>query len=251
MCITDEDRMWMEPEEEEPVEVPEQEVGQRVPRQKVGQIIRPKKRKADSLDTEQAHKKRFWEFLDGTYGRTQREVDDVKDYIDIVGVEEFQQICSYQKQKTTKALNTQKRLLEIEGIKVTESEYLDICKDFKERMDEKNQQLIEGERMFERLARREEEGLAKLNYLQKENDEYRAKIEEVEEFMRERIGDMKELEDDNELLKLRVHRMELQMGDMMSQFLKDFGPKRISPKEWFDLPNGTHFMYQSGYERTE
>ncbi len=257
MCITDEDRLWMEPDTEEEPDVPEQEVGQN-PGRKVGQIIRPKKRKADSLDTEQSHKKRFWQFLDGTYGGTQREMEDVKDYIDIIGVEEFKKVCSYQKQKTSKAVNVQKRLLEIEGIKVTESEYLDICNDFKVRMDQKEQQLIEGERMFERMALREEAGLAKLHHtltenkrLEKENDEYREKVEVTAEFIEDRIHDMEELEKDNEMYKLRVHRLELQMGAMMSQFFKDFERKSISPKEWFDLPNGTHFMYHSGYERTE
>ena len=250
MCITDEDRMWMEPEDEEPVEVPEQEVVE-VPGQKIGQIIRPKKRKARSLDTEQSHKKRFWQFLDGTYGHTQREMEDVKDYMDIIGVEEFRKICSYQKQKTSKALNVHKRLLELQDIKVTESEYLDICNDFKERMDQKDQQIRDGDRMFERIAYAEEALKTENKRLEKENDEFRAKIEETAEFIEDRIHDMEELEKDNEMYKLRVHRLELQMGDMMNQFLKDFERKRISPKEWFDLPNGTHFMYQSGYERTE
>ncbi len=215
-----------------------------IPRQKVGQIIRPTKRKADSLDTEQSHKKRFWQFLDGTYGSTQTEVDDVKDYIDIIGVEEFKQICSYQKQKTTKALHTQKRLLEIEGIKVTESEYLDICKDFKERMDEKNQQIIEGERLFERLAHQEEAGLAQLHYLKAENQEYREKIEEMK---KDHAWEMEEMEKDKEWYKNRVNLLEFQMGNIIGQFFKDFEPKMVNTKEYFDLPAGTQFMYRSGW----
>ena len=221
-------------------EVPGQKVEQN-PGQKVG----PKKRKADSLDTEQSHKKRFWQFLDGTYGHTQREMEDVKDYMDIIGVEEFKKICSYQKQKTSKATNVQKRLLELQDIKVTESEYLDICNDFKERMDQKDQQIRDGDRMFERLAYAEEGLRNEKNLLEADNQELREKIEELNKDHAEELEDM---EKDKEEYKARVQLLEFQLGNCIGQFFRDFEPKMVCVKEYFDLPAGTQFMYRSGWQ---
>ena len=130
-------------------------------------------------------------------------------------------------------------------MKVTESEYIEMCADFKERMDEKSRQLRDEKRMFERLAYAEEGLRNEKNLLEADNQELREKIEELNKDHAEELEDM---EKDKEEYKARAQLLEFQLGNCIGQFFRDFEPKMVNVKEYFDLPAGTQFMYRSGWQ---